>query len=138
MFLTEVYDFSAVFVDQIQHLVFAGTSVGSCQMHFNVHVLGKDGVFRLEKCHGTDIDQFFQLTDHLVLHIFISCGDDRDPRIVRIIQRTCGDIIDIITAFCIETGNPVQNAEAVVYDHGDRKLFNFVFHGHLILPRSYL
>ena len=41
---------------------------------------------------------FFQLTDHLVLHIFISCGDDGDPRIIRIIQRTCGDIIDIIAA----------------------------------------
>ena len=107
MLFTEVYDFSAVLVDQIQYLMFAGTSVGSCQMHFNVHVLGKDGVFRLEKCHGTDIDQFFQLTDHLVLHIFISCGDDGDPCIIRIIQRTCGDIIDIIAALCVKTGDAV-------------------------------
>ena len=56
MLFTEVYDFSAVFVDQIQHLVFAGTSVGSCQMHFNVHVLGKNGVLRLQKGYRADID----------------------------------------------------------------------------------
>lgn len=57
--------------------------------------------------YSTDIDEFFQLTDHLVLHIFISCGDDGDPRIVRIIKRTCGDIINIIAALCVKTGDAV-------------------------------
>ena len=84
-----------------------GTSVGPCQVHFNVHVLGKNGVLRLQKGYRADIDEFFQLTDHLVLHIFISCGDDRDPRIVRIIKRTCGDIINIIAALCVKTSDAV-------------------------------
>ena len=107
MLFTEVYDFSAVLVDQIQYLMFAGTSVASCQVHFDVHMLGKYGVFRLQKGYRADIDEFFQLTDHLVLHIFISCGDDGDPRIVRIIKRTCGDIINIIAALCVKTGDAV-------------------------------
>ena len=107
MLFTEVYDFSAVLVDQIQYLMLTGTSVGSCQVHFNVHVLGKNGVLRLQKGYRADIDQFFQLTDHLILHIFISCGDDGDPCIIRIIKRSCRDIIDIIAALCVKTSDAV-------------------------------